>query len=329
MDTPLPTKFRRSPKPTAPATVATVAAVTTVATVNTSGRVVEKIPRDWTVKKPDSDFIQRIFVTCKSLVKTMHGAGNFTLAVYDLKPPQLAFYWVSRTDDLVLIFPTHSKVKCEFTKSDLENLRKSFTWEFENSLAVSLLKKRNVSYQFLRIKKFDGQFHCVLSPVVPANLWEKLFENEALPEEHSLNDRFYIDGLDIVSTRKTKSLSVVNSHEYRVPLNRISDIMKKVILGKESFARIVPHGHIHQVQGEKLIDRSPNVEHPYFDKIKKEYKGRAIFLQCDQCGSSMVGFPGETICALCTNPVEPLPKKDVYSEHGHGYFKVIRKKHGE
>lgn len=323
MAAPSPTKFRRSPKPITPTTVATVAAV------NISRRVAEKIPRDWTVKKPDSDFIQQIFVTCKSLAKAMHGAGKLALAVYDLKPQQLAFFWVSKTDDLVLIFPTHSKGKCAFSKSDLENLEKSFTWEFENSLAVSLLKKRNVGYQFLRIEKYDGQFHCALSPVIFANLWEKLFENGALPEVHSLNDRFYIDGVDIVSTRKTKSLSVVDSHEYRVPLNRISDTMKKVILGKKSFARIVPHGHIHQVHGEKLINRSPNDPHPYFDQLLKRYEGRAIFLNCDQCSSSMVGFYGDTTCALCTNPAEPQPKKAVHTEHGPGFFKVIRNKLGE
>ena len=160
-----PTKFRRSPPPTTSASVAAVAKAT-VATVSISGRVAEKIPRDWTVKKPDSDFIQQIFVTCKSLVKAMHGAGNFALAVYDLKPPQLAFFWVSKTDDLILIFPTHSKVKCEFTKSDLKNLRDSFTYEFERSLVISLMKKRKLCYQFLRINKYDGQFHCELSPLV-------------------------------------------------------------------------------------------------------------------------------------------------------------------
>lgn len=326
MNIPKKTEFRRSPKPT---TAARVIGVANVVKVKTPARVGEKIPRDWTVKKPDFDFINLIFVKCNKLAKEMHGTGELALAVYDHEPPQLAFFWLSQNDDLFLIFPTHSKVKCEFTKSDLENLKKSFTWGFENSLAFSLLKKRNIGFQFLRIEKFNGDFNYSLSPVIFANLWEKIYDNEVLPKEHSLNDKLYIEGEYIVSRRTTKIFAINNSHEYRIPLNRISETMKKVIVERNSFARIVPHGHIHMIRGEKLIDRSPNVPHPYLHKILKEYKGRAVFLKCVQCGSSMVGFFGETMCALCKNSVEPLKQEDVYSEHGHGYFKVIRKQHSK
>lgn len=193
-----PSRFRRVPKPTI------------VEKVVTKKRGSEKIPRDWTVRKPDSEFIRLIFSRCKPLVEVMHGRGEFTLAVYDLKPPQLAFHWVSKDDDLVLIFPTSSQIKAEFTKLDLENLRKSFTWEFENSLAVALIKRRKVSYQFLRINKSDGEFRLELSPQIPANLWEKIFEGSALPEQYHLYGRTYIDGTDIVSILKHKFLQSLN-----------------------------------------------------------------------------------------------------------------------
>lgn len=155
MNTPKKTEFRRVPKPT---TAVTVLGVTNVPTANTPRKVGEKTPRDWSVKKPDFDFINLIFVKCNRLAKAMHGTGELALAVHDHQPPQLAFFWVSQNDDLFLIFPTHSKIKREFTKSDLENLKKSFTWNFENSLAFYLLKKRNIGFQFLRIEKFNGEF---------------------------------------------------------------------------------------------------------------------------------------------------------------------------
>ena len=307
-----PSRFRRVPKPTD--------AGDTV----TKRRWSEKLPRDWTVRKPDAEIIQMFFEKCRPLVDVMHGKGEFTLSVYDLRPPQLAFCWVSSDDDLVLIFPTHSQIKCDFTKIDLENLRKSFTWEFENSLAIALIKKRKVSYQFLRIQKTNGEFHMELSPQIHANLWRKLFEDSLLPEQYHLYDRVYIDGTDIVSILKTQVLAVVESHRYRLPLNRISEKMKVHILEKGSFARIIPHGHLHQINGEVLINRTSEVEHPILDKLLYRYKGSAYYMRCHQCGTSMVGFRGETKCALCTNPPAPQPRKNVSIEHGDGYFKVIR-----
>lgn len=307
-----PSRFRRVPKPTV------------LETVVKKKRVSEKVPRDWSVRKPDSEFIQITFEKCKPLVEVMHGRGEFTLAVYDLKPPQLAFYWVSKDDDLVLIFPTNSQTKSEFTKLDLEYLRQSFTWEFENSLAIALIKKRQVSFQFLRIKKTNGEFHLELSPQIPATLWRKLFENSFLPEQYHLYGRVYIDGTDIVSVLKTQVLAVVESHRYRLPLNRISEKMKVHILKKGSFARIIPHGHLHQINGEVLINRPSEVEHPILDKLLNDYKGSAYYMHCHQCGTSMVGFHSETKCALCTHPPAPQPRKRVSIEHGDGYFKVIR-----
>jgi hypothetical protein len=321
-----PPKFRRSPKPTTPAPVASVATAT-VATVSISGRIAEKVPRDWSVKEPDSDFIQQIFVTCKSLVKAMHGAGNFALAVYDLKPPQLAFYWVSETEDLVLIFPTHSRVKNGFTKTDLSNLEKSFTWEFENHLAIALMKERKVSYQFLQIEKVNRVYQCVLTKPRESCLWYKLFGNDSVPVKHSHYQNAYVDRGELVVYLRTTSLSIKERHEYRFPLNQMSENVKNSILKSKEFERVIPHGHTHSVNGENVYDRHFDVEHPAFEKILRQHRGDVCLMDCVSCGSSMFGLHNDTICALCAAPTGPqAPVEKACYEYGPMHFKVINNK---
>lgn len=294
-----------------------------VAPFQIGGQTPEKVPREWTTKKPDINFIALVFDACKSQVERWHGVGHFSLAVNDFEPPQLAFSWTSNDDDLILIFPTHSKTKRELSATDLQNLRKSVTWEFENQIAIAWIKKKRVGYQFLQIEKVDGEFNFALSSFVDANLWSLLF-NEETPKKSAPYDNAYIEGLDIVVSRKTKSLSITDFHQYRLPLNQISDRMKEIILGRAKFARIVPHGHLHQVNGEKLIDRHAHEPHPCFKRLWAEYEGKAIYLRCHQCGHSMVAFLGDELCGLCATPVVLEQKKETGFEHGKDYFKIIR-----
>ncbi len=300
-----------------------------VAPFQIGGQTTEKMPREWTTKKPDINFIALVFDACKSQVERRHGIGHFSLAVNDFEPPQLAFSWVSNEDDLVLVFPTHSKNKRTLSATDLKNLKKSITWEFENQIAIALLKKRKVGYQFLQIEKVDGQFNFALSPTFDVNLWQLLFD-EKTPKPSAPYDQIYTDGFDIVVSRKSKILSTTDFHQYRLPLNQISDRMKKIILGKENFARIVPHSHLHQVNGEKLIDRPSHVPHPFFETLWARYEGRAVYLCCSQCDHSMVGFLGDKLCARCATPVALESKNKDGFEHGKDYFKIVRKgPHGQ
>lgn len=289
----------------------------------------DKAPREWSVKEPDSDFINRIFVSCKGLVKAIHGDGRFALAVNELKPPQLAFYWVSANEDLVMIFPTHSKTKKGFTKVDLMNLEKSFTWEFENRLAIALLKERRVSYQFLQIEKVDREYQCVLTKPRESCLWYKLFEKDSVPVKHSHYRNAYVDRSELVVYLHTTSLSIKERHEYRFPLNRMSENVKNSILESEKklFERPLQHGHIHFVNGEIVYDRPSDVEHPALEKILREYRGDAYLMDCVKCGTSMFGFHNDTICALCAAPTGPQSsdKKACY-EYGPMHFKVINNK---
>lgn len=287
----------------------------------------DKAPREWSVKKPDSDFINRIFVSCKGLVKATHGDGRFALAVNELQPPQLAFYWVSSNEDLVLIFPTHSRVKSGFTKTDLVNLGKSFTWEFENHLAIALMKERKVSYQFLQIKKIDGEYQCVLTEPRESSLWYKLFENDVLPVKHSHYQNAYVDKGELVVYLRTASLSIKERHEYRLPLNRMSENVKNSILKSKVFARLIPHGHTHSVNGENVFERPTNTEHPAFEKILREYRGDGYLMDCINCGTSMFGFHNDTICALCAAQIGPqVSDEKACYEYGPMHFKVINNK---
>lgn len=265
----------------------------------------EKKEREWSVQKPNHEFMWFVFDRCREKVKQTLGPGQFSLAVNDHIPPQLAFSWESINGDLTLIIPTHSKSKSEPTKSDFETIRKSISQEFENDLARALRKQKRVGYQFMHITKVDTEFTFKLSKHSSSILWNQIFVGEDFPLMHSATTRVWVNLSEIVIQTTSKGFSIKEHHTYRLPLNKISPLLKERILREKAFSRIVPHGHVYRVDNEILHARNPDHEHPSIRRIMQMHQGRSLALKCITCGSTMIGLPGEKSCALCSGEQKP------------------------
>ena len=277
------------------------------------------------MKNADLDFIDFIYENCINLTNRMHGIGIFSLAVNSHRPKQLAFSWVSSADDLVLIFPTHSKIKNELSRDDFKNLRESISWSFENKLFLAILKNRSVSYKFLRIEKIFNEFRFSLSDSVGINLWLHIFDGELRRPKYSKFNTISEMQSEIVAVTRSKILGVAESHEYKIPLNRISQKVKDSILKNGYFPRLAPHGHTYRVNEGKIFERSSDDSHPSFRRIIDEYKGRAFFSTCSACKSSMIGFKGESICALCSRgEIRNTPEDVLNFDQGPNHFGIRR-----
>ena len=104
---------------------------------------------------------------------------------------------------------------------------------------------------------------------------------------------------ELILISSHRSLSVSETHEYRLPLQKISSKIRIAILRNKRFPRIAPYGHVVRINGKSEFIRLPQDRHPAKNRIIQEYRGHAYFLRCSTCNNEMLGFRGEKFCASC------------------------------
>lgn len=267
----------------------------------------EVMPREWTVRKPGHNLLWQIHKHAKSLIKTVYPKDDFYLAVHDHFPARLAFYRCNREDDLILIVPTPRRKRRSFFPQEKIDLRTSLNDAFIKRLLISIASQRTIGYQFLTIHKAKNEeIEMELGEVIESDLWINIICPDRYPVKYDGKVLSSIRGKSIYVTHESLMWGMRELHIFDVPLESLTPRLEKIILERSAFSRVIPHGHKTYLGDFLIYKRTVNDAHPVEQQIIDQHRGAEVRLTCNSCGTSVYGFTGETMCALCARELDNI-----------------------